>query len=393
MATIGINLLWLVPGVVGGSEEYTLRLLRGLDQFGSDDLWIRLYGQRALFEAHPDLRSRFEVEVCPDVAAKSLRVVAENSWLATVSRNDDLLHHAGGVIPMVRSQVPLLTVHDLQPLEMPEYFSYAKKRWLATMIPRSVRSARFVLCPSEFTAERISALLGASRSKLRVIRHGHEECEPGVLDPARDADLRERFGRYLLLPAITYRHKRHIDLIVALDRLRDRFGDLSVVITGRADSEAEAIDRLIARLELGDRVHLLGRVSEDELDALYRSASAMVFPSEYEGFGNPVLEAMARGCPVVTTDAAALPEVAGLAGLIVPVGHPVALAGAIARVLDEPGLAEELSAAGVERAKRFSWRDASAQLADCYREALAPQEVRANPPGSGNPPGSPAPTM
>ncbi len=253
---------------------------------------------------------------------------------------------------------------------MPQYFSTIKKRWLATMIPRSVRAARFVLCPSEFTAGRICSLLGAPEDKLRVIRHGHEDCEPGVLDAEVDAELRDRFGRYLLLPAITYRHKRHADLIVALDRVRDRFPDLSVVITGRPDSEAEAISNLIDRLNLGERVHLLGRVSEERLDALYRSATALVFPSEYEGFGNPVLEAMARGCPVITTDAAALPEVSGIAGLIVPTGHPVALAGAIARVLDEPGLAEELRAAGIERAKQFSWKRAGTELADCYREAL-----------------------
>ena len=371
MATIGINLLWLVPGVVGGSEEYTLRLLRGLDRFGDDDLWIRLYGQQALFDAHPDLETRFEVEVCPDVVTKkALRIVAENTWLAKASSGDDLVHHAGGVVPFVRSQVPILTVHDLQPLEMPDYFSPAKRRWLATMIPRSVQAARLILCPSRFTADRIVSMLGTSSSKLRVIHHGHEECEPGVLDSERDAELRARFGRYLLLPAIAYPHKRHADLIAALDRLRDRFEDVSVVITGRPDSETPVIERLAARLDLTDRVHLLGRVPEDELDALYRSAAALVFPSEYEGFGNPVLEAMARGCPVVTTDAAALPEVTGLAGLTVPAGHPVALAGAVARVLDEPGLAEELAAAGVEQAARFSWRDASAQLGDCYRESL-----------------------
>ncbi len=372
MTTIGVNLLWLVPGVVGGSEEYTLRLLRGLDRAGNDDLSLRLYGQRSLFDAHPDLAARFEVEVCPSVAAKSLRVAAENSWLASVSRDDDLVHHAGGVIPFVRSQVPLVTVHDLQPLEMPDHFSPAKRRWLATMIPRSVRAARLVLCPSRFTADRIASLLGASSSKLRVVHHGHEECEPGVLDPERHAELLARFGRYLLLPAISYRHKRHVDLVEALDLLRHRFGDLSVVMTGRADSEAAAIRRLIERLDLGDRVHVLGRVSEDELDALYRSAAALVFPSEYEGFGNPVLEAMVRGCPVVTTDAAALPEVTGAAGLIVPTGRPTALAGAIGRLLDEPGLAEELVESGLKQAQRFSWRDASARLADCYREALPP---------------------
>ncbi|MDH3679819.1 MAG: glycosyltransferase, partial [Acidimicrobiia bacterium] len=89
-----------------------------------------------------------------------------------------------------------------------------------------------------------------------------------------------------------------------------------------------------------------------------------------EGFGNPVLEAMVRGCPVVTSDAAALPEVSGQAGLTVPTGHPIALAAAIARVLDEPGLADELRAAGIERAKLFSWKRAGSDLGDCYREAL-----------------------
>lgn len=371
MATIGVNLLWLVPGVVGGSEEYTLRLLRALDQLDDDDVWLRLYGQRCLFDAYPDLASRFEVEVCPPIgSSKVSRIAAENSWLAASSSRDDLVHHAGGVIPLLRSQVSIVTIHDLQPLEMPEYFSAAKRRWLAAMIPRSVRAARLVICPSQFTAERVCTVLGARPDKLRIVRHGHEECEPGILDPDEDERLRQRFGRFLLLPAITYRHKRHADLVVALDRLRDRFGDLSVVITGRPDSEAAAIDALAARLGLSDRVHQLGRVSAETLDGLYRSAVAMVFPSEYEGFGNPLLEAMARGCPVVTTDAAALPEVSGLAGLTVPTGHPIALAAAIARVLDEPGLADELRAAGIERAKEFSWRRAGTDLRDCYREAL-----------------------
>ncbi|MDH3680193.1 MAG: glycosyltransferase, partial [Acidimicrobiia bacterium] len=262
MATIGVNLLWLVPGVVGGSEEYTLRILRALDQLDDDELWLRLYGQRSLFEAHPDLATRFEVEVCPPVGPSKLRrVAAENSWLAAVSRRDDLLHHAGGVVPFVRSQVSIVTIHDLQPLEMPEHFSAVKHRWLATVIPRSVRAARLVICPSQFTAHRISEVLGTRPDKLRIVRHGHEECEPGVLDPAEDARLRQRYGRYLLLPAITYRHKRHADLVVALDRLRDRFDDLSVVITGRPDTEASAIDALADRLCLTDRVHQLGRVS------------------------------------------------------------------------------------------------------------------------------------
>lgn len=373
MATVGINLLWLVPGVVGGSEEYTLRLLRAFGPDNSQGLRFRLYGQRALFETHPDLASSFETHVAPERAASKLgRIGAENSWLAAATRHDDLVHHAGGVVPVVRSQVAVLTIHDLQPLEMPEYFSPVKRRWLAIMLPRSVRAARSVLCPSRFTAERVQTMLGVSPSRVHVVRHGFEQQVAGVVDPSVDKRLRSRFGRYLLLPAIAYPHKRHADLVHALHQLRDRFEDLSVVFTGREGSEVPALDRLTARLGLGDRVHHLGRVDEGELDALYRSAAALVFPSAYEGFGNPVLEAMTRGCPVIASDAAALPEVGGSAVLTVPVGDTAALGDAISRLLTEPELPDELRSAGLVQAKQFSSTDAAGQLLECYRRALRP---------------------
>jgi len=371
MVTVGVNLLWLVPGVVGGSEEYTLRLLGALDQLGADDLWLRLYGSPDLFEAYPHLARQFETRVSPvGSASKGVRIGAENSWLAAVSRHDDLVHHAGGVVPFVRSQTAVLTIHDLQPLEMPENFSALKRRWLGTMVPRSVRAARLVLCPSEFTAGTITERLGVPPERIRVVHHGHEPTEPGVLDEAADTALRARYGRYLLLPAIAYTHKRHADAVTALDRLRSRFGDLHLVCTGRPGPETPALERLIEELGLADRVHLLGRVPAGELDALYRSAAALVFPSAYEGFGNPALEAMARGCPVVATTAGALPEVVGDAGLLVPPGRPGALAAAVARVLDEPGLAERLRADGVARAARFSWLRAGRELGTAYRDAL-----------------------
>lgn len=370
MVTVGVNLLWLVPGVVGGSEEYTLRLLRAVDQLACDDLWVRLYGPAALFEAYPELTRQFETRVAPvSGGSKGARIAVENSWLAAVSRLDDLVHHAGGVVPLIRSQTSVLTIHDLQPLEMPQHFSPAKRRWLGAMLPHSARAARLVLCPSDFTASRVSALLKVPDQRIRVVRHGHEPTEPGVLDQVVDAELRQRYGRYLLLPAIAYPHKRHVDLVLALDRLRHRFDDLSVVMTGRAGPETPELERLTRELGLDGRVHHLGRVPEDELDALYRSAIALVFPSTYEGFGNPALEAMARGCPVVATTAGALPEVVGSAGLLVPPCHPGALAAAVARVLDEPGLADQLRAAGTEQASRFSWLAAGRSLADSYRQA------------------------
>lgn len=382
MSVVGVNLLWLVPGVVGGSEEYTIRLLRAVHDQDPDGIVLRLYARPDLLEAHPDLGQRFEVVtarhrepgrslgVGATSGSKAERVALESTWLAMVSRHDTVVHHPGGVIPLVRSRPAVLTIHDLQPLVWPHRFSLLKRRWLGAMIPYSARAARVVLCPSKFTAEAIVTHLGVDGDRVEVVHHPHDPVPPGVTDPARDHELRSRFGTYLLLPGIAYDHKRHRDLVAALDRLRHRFPDLAVVLTGGPGPASPALAAQIARLDLGPRVHVLGRVSEDELDALYRSAVAMVFPSSYEGFGNPVLEAMARGCPVVTTDATALPEVAGEAALAVPVGRPGALAAAVARILDEPGLADGLRRAGPERARSFCSGVAGQRLVDCYRRAV-----------------------
>ncbi|MEL7158389.1 MAG: glycosyltransferase family 1 protein, partial [Actinomycetota bacterium] len=221
-----------------------------------------------------------------------------------------------------------------------------------------------------YTAERIRDRFGVSADRLVVVAQGLDPIRPGVHDPDLDRALRSAYGRYLLLPAIAYPHKRHADLVRALAALGD-VPDLAVVITGRPGPETTAIERLAAALGLADRVHQLGRVPEDRLDGLYRSATATVFPSEYEGFGNPVLEAMARGCPVITSDATALPELVGEAGLVVPVGDTDALAAAVRQVVDDPTLRARLAAAGPRRAADFSAPAAGERLIDAYRRALA----------------------
>lgn len=369
---VGVNLLWLVPGVVGGSEEYTVRLLRAFDRLDPDDIELKIYAQAALADAYPDLVSRFETIIAPRfLAGKAGRISAEATWLAATCRHDDLIHHAGSVVPLTSPRPFVFTVHDLQPLDLPENFSPVKRAWLGRMLPPSVKHAALVLCPSRFTADSVSDHFGLAEDRLRVIPHGHDRVEPGVLDPSVDRDLRQRYGRYFLFPGIAYPHKRHIDVIDALAILADEFPDTNVVFTGGPGPETTALDEYAASLDLGHRVHRLGRVPESELDQLYRSATALAFPSTYEGFGNPALEAMARGCPVVASNEASLPEVIGDAGLLVPAKSPAALADALRRVMTEPGLADALRKSGVERSAHFGWRPAGVALLDAYRVALA----------------------
>lgn len=372
VAVVGVNLLWLVPGVVGGSEEYTVRLLRAFDRLDPEDLELKLYAQPALAEAYPDLTNRFETVVGPRILSnKAARIAADATWLVRACGEDDLVHHAGSVAPINSPRPYVLTVHDVQPLDLPENFSFVKRNWMLRMMPPSIRNATLVLCPSRFAADSIIRRVDWSADRVRVVPHGHEPVEAGVAHADVAADLRRRFGRYLLLPAIAYPHKRHVDLIDALARLADDFADLSVVLTGGPGPETEALDHHAASLGLADRVHRLGRVSEAELDDLYRSATALVFPSTYEGFGNPTLEAMARGCPVIASDAASIPEVVDDAGLLVEPRSPEAIEAAVRRLLADPELEARLRTAGPKRAEAFGWKAAGQALIGAYRDALA----------------------
>jgi alpha-1,3-rhamnosyl/mannosyltransferase len=374
-AVVGVNLLWLVPGVVGGSEEYTVRLLRAFDRLDPEDLELKLYAQPALADAYPDLTNRFETVLAPRILSNRVaRPGADATWLVRACRRDDLIHHAGSVAPATSPRPYVLTVHDVQPLDIPENFSFVKRHWMLRMMPPSIRNATLVLCPSHFAANSIVRHVDWSVDRVRVVPHGHDPVEAGVAHADVAADLHRRFGRYLLLPAIAYAHKRHVDLIDALARLADDFPDLSVVFTGGPGPETEALGRHASSLGLADRVHRLGRVSEAELDDLYRSATALVFPSTYEGFGNPTLEAMARGCPVIASDAASIPEVVEDAGLLVEPRSPEAIEAAVRRLLSEPDLEARLRAAGPERAEAFGWKAAGRALIGAYRDALAIEE-------------------
>ncbi len=375
--TVGVNLSWLIPGKVGGSEEHLLRLLRALDDYGSTDFSVRLYVQPTVAAHHSDLPQRFELREVPHkYVGKGSRIALENSWLAYETRNDSVVHHGGGVIPLAYSSVPIMTLHDLQPLEMPQNFSRLKQLWLKKMIPYSVKKSRFILAPSRFTCDRAVQLLGADRSKMRVVQHGSTQEVPAT-SKSSDLSPKERFGRYLLYPAVAYAHKNHGDIIDALSHLAKQQStaatlpsdDIAIVFTGTPGPLTESLKSYAHLKGMQRRVHHLGRVSTQELTQLYEQAAALVFPSTYEGFGNPIIEAMEAGCPVICSNAGALPEIAGDAAQIFPAGNSEALAAAIEKVL-RPGYSEKLVRKGRSRAKYFSHKRAGETLTAVYREAL-----------------------
>jgi len=286
--------------------------------------------------------------------------------------------------PTRRSTRTLLTVHDLSFLRYPEAFVPKLRRYLERLVPRSIARADVVLADSAATQADIVSLLGAPPDKVQVLYSGvHPRFRPEA-EPGERERLQARYGigdrPYVLSVGTVQPRKNYIRLIKAFTRLQTcnlqtcnlqtcklanlQLADLQLLIAG---GRGWLYQDIFAEAEKqGDRVRLLGFVDEADLPALYRNAALFAFPSLYEGFGLPVLEAMACGVPVVCSDASSLPEVAGDAALLVDPHDEDALAEAMARALEETDLRREMITRGLAQAARFTWERAARQLVGMF---------------------------
>lgn len=369
---VGVNLSWLVPGVVGGSEESLTRSLAALAQRTPPDMEVVLFVPPALREAHPRLVDTFETHDVPLAGrVKPLRVAAEHTALPLLVRSKgiDVVHDAGGTSPGRVDRPRVLTIHDIQPLDVPGNFSPVKVAYLRWAVPRAVSGADHVMVPSTFVRDRLVDRLGADPDRISVVPWP----VPAPIDEAPIETIRATYGiigDIVLVPAITYPHKDHVTAIRAFRHLAERHKETTMVLTG---GEGPAEQKVLAEIEetgLAERFVRTGRVSEPVVRSLFTHARAVVFPSRYEGFGVPALEAMAAGVPVVVADAGALPEVVGDAGAVVPVGDDAQLAVELHRILGDPDHHDALAAAGRDRAGQFGPERTADGMIAAYRSAL-----------------------
>ena len=356
---VPVNLTWIAPGRVGGSEEYLVRQLMG---FCDDEFEPEVICTAAFAAAHPDLVARFPTRVSPFRRDhRGMRIGLEHTWLAGLTRGADLVHHGGGTAPRIGQRPYVLTVHDLQYLEFPEYFSSMRRRYLDAMMPPSVRRAAVVATPSEYVRHTVIAAFDVDPERVIVVPHGIPEVAVSA-DQIADAQRRHRADRrpYVVYPAITHPHKGHLVVVDMLDRL----DGVDLVLVGGAGSAEERLHEAIGGDE---RVIRTGRVSAADRDALVAGSEVLVFPSEYEGFGAPLVEAMSLGVPVVGSDAAAVREVVDDAGIIVADRSGAAWAAAVEE-------ARSRRAEFVERGRRrwaaFDLSTSGRALAAAYRLAI-----------------------
>jgi glycosyltransferase involved in cell wall biosynthesis len=280
----------------------------------------------------------------------------------TITGPLDVFYSPDFVLPPTRRLTrTLLTIHDLSFLHCPEAFVPALRRYLERVVPRSIARADRVLADAASTRSDIVSFLGVSPDKVEVLYSGVNARFRPEGEPRERERLQARYGigdqPYILSVGTLQPRKNYLRLIRAFANLKP---ETQLVIAGGRGWLYEAIFSEAERH--GDRVRILGFVDEADLPALYRNAALFAFPSLYEGFGLPVLEAMACGIPVVCSNASSLPEVAGEAGLLVDPLDTDGLAEAMRCVLEDSGLRREMIARGAAQAARFTWERAARQL-------------------------------
>ncbi|MEK6274693.1 MAG: glycosyltransferase family 1 protein [Actinomycetota bacterium] len=331
-----------------GDESYVAALLRELVPIADQE-------RLAAITRHPELVPSGVEPVQLKARSQPLRMAVRLPLL--LRRLHPALAHFLYVIPPGYRGQAVVAVHDLSFELMPELMSRTDRFFFRTFVPRSTRRADRVLTGSEWTKRDLVERYGIDEGRIVVTPYG--------VDPIFRPEGPTHGGSpYALFVGAIQPRK---DPLTALEALARTNGDLRLVLTGPEKRGGGELRAAIERLGLGGRVELTGHVSLDELAALYRGAACFVYPSRYEGFGLPVLEAMASGTPVVATAAGAVPEVAGDAAVLVEPGDPAALAAGIERALADR---DRLVAKGLERARQFSWAETARLTLETYRELL-----------------------
>jgi glycosyltransferase involved in cell wall biosynthesis len=369
---VGLNLVYLVPGETGGMEVYARELIPRLAAI--DGLRLTAFVNREAAEGERGPWHEIAHETVPVRARnRAAWVWGEQRHLPRMARRAgcDVVHSLASTAPLWGRFARVTTIHDLNYKLVPEAHLGLLGLGMGALVPAAARRSDRILVDAASTAADLERHLGVAPAKIDVVPLGVGHAPTGAATPERE--LRARLGlgdRPLLLSVSAKRpHKNLARLLEAHARLDGAQRPLLVLPGYATPHEAELIARA-ASLGTIDDVRFLHWLDQADLEGLYAAATAFVFPSLYEGFGLPVLEAMARGVPVACSDRSSLPEVAGDAALLFDPEDGEAIAAALARLCGDGALRARLSDAGRRQAARFDWDAAARATVASYRRAL-----------------------
>lgn len=349
-----------VPSRPAGAGIYTLELAGALRRRDDVDVVVAgpFEGCEVVSPARgPAGRSAWEQAVLP---------------MEMRRRGIDVYHGAHFATPLFAGVRTVATVHDLTFYRLPRRYGLLRRNYYRALARTAARADRIIV-PSRAVAADVERYLGRGPERVRVVAEA-PRCGLGPASPEAVEAVARRLcidGPYFVVLGTAEPGKRAVDAIRTLALLRDSGVAAQLVLAGNAGPLSDALEREAQRLGVGDRVVFAGYVQDEDLSPLLTGAVALLFPSLYEGFGLPPLEAMACRTPVIATDAPAMNEVLGDAARLVPLRDPAALAAAAREFFESPATRDEWGAKGREHVSKFSWDRAAAETVEVYREVAA----------------------
>ncbi len=383
---IAIN-AWFLNQPGTGSGQYLQGLLRAFAGSAGEHQFLLAAPQRHLNQEFPGLQVEFWPFPSPRWRSNLGKLLFEQVAFPRICRRwgADLAHVPYWGSPLRPLVSTVVTIHDLIPLLLPAYRGSLPVRLYTRLVAASARKAALVLTDSLASKRDIERHLDLTHDRVRCVYLAVDERfgpEPAPEDHAirlsyglPDASLPGESGRYALYLAAHDVRKNVENLVEAFATVAQADDDATLVIGGKLPARDDPVfydpRPLASALGISDRVCFIGWVDESDKPALLRGAACAVFVSRYEGFGLPVLEALACGTPMIASDASSLPELVGAAGFALDPDDVQGLAGAILSCLVDESLMNELRQRGPEQAARFSWTETARQTLDAYAHAAA----------------------
>jgi glycosyltransferase involved in cell wall biosynthesis len=380
---IALNAVSFAPGQMGGVETYFRNLVRSLQEIDTDNDYYLICNERyidsfSLSNPHVTPASYCYTKPSP---LWYLRVAIKDATRIDILRpfmnrlKVDVIHHPFSFLNPMHLKIPsVLTFIDMQHEFFPENFSSYELKARKALYRPSAEQATRIIAISEHARMCLVERYGIARDKIDVIYIGYSPQFRIMDDPDVRESIRSRYGLqkpFIYYPAATWPHKNHKRLLAALRLMKDRYGfDGQLVLTGIAKQASKEIFEETERLGLHDDVMVLGYLPHEDLPGLYNLARLMVFPSLFEGFGIPLVEAMACGCPIACSDVTSIPEVVGDAALMFDPDSVEDMAQKAWRLWSDDALRQESITRGLERVKLFNWENMAIQTIKVYEKAM-----------------------
>lgn len=387
---VAIDLRWMIPGRAGGIEQAARAFINQLGKADSKNEYVLLLDPRCIpdfdFSEHPNItvpsqKWAYLKKNCSTLFRKiciKLRMghhltpsTLLNLRFAHNLDVDLIYSFSGYIYPELYSIPNILTVHDIQHEYFPEFFSEYHLLERKRIFGDSIKIAKHITAISEYTRQTLIDKLKVNHDKISTVHLAADPyftAHPETSDPFILKKYKLESNSYLFFPAHTWYHKNHFAALKALSILKRKHRiKLMLICTGGQREAQPYLQRSMAELDLEHQVRFLGYLPRAHIPAFYRGALALIYPSLFEGFGMPIVEAMNSGCPVICSNTTSLPEVAGEAALLTHPHDYEAMADNIYQLLKEPNLRTDLQKKGFAQASRFSWENHAQQTVALFQ--------------------------